>query len=128
MTDDADSLIAHPGIEVIVEATGDPRAGIRFCLRSIDAGKHIVMVNVEADVVAGPLLAARAREKGVVYSLAYGDQPALICEQVDWARACGFEVVSAGKGRATIPTSTAPRRKQCGPISESPPKWPPRAA
>ncbi len=98
VTDDADSLIAHPGIEVIVEATGDPRAGIRFCLRTIDAGKHIVMVNVEADVVAGPLLAARAREKGVVYSLAYGDQPALICEQVDWARACGFEVVSAGKG------------------------------
>ncbi len=98
VTDDADALIAHPGIEVIVEATGDPRAGIRFCLRTIDAGKHIVMVNVEADVVAGPLLAARAREKGVVYSLAYGDQPALICEQVDWARACGFEVVSAGKG------------------------------
>lgn len=98
VTDDADGLIAHPGIEVIVEATGDPRAGIRFCLRTIDAGKHIVMVNVEADVVAGPLLAARAREKGVVYSLAYGDQPALICEQVDWARACGFEVVSAGKG------------------------------
>ncbi|MBI3507194.1 MAG: Gfo/Idh/MocA family oxidoreductase [Proteobacteria bacterium] len=98
VTDDADALIAHPGIEVIVEATGDPRAGIRFCLRSIEAGKHIVMVNVEADVVAGPLLAAKARAQGVVYSLAYGDQPALICEQVDWARACGFEVVSAGKG------------------------------
>ncbi len=98
VTDDAPAVVAHPGIEVIVEATGDPRAGIRFCLASIAAGKHIVMVNVEADVVAGPLLAARAREAGVVYSLAYGDQPALICEQVDWARACGFEVVSAGKG------------------------------
>jgi predicted homoserine dehydrogenase-like protein len=98
VTDDADGLIAHPGIEVIVEATGDPRAGIRFCLRAIETGKHIVMVNVEADVVAGPLLAAKARAQGVVYSLAYGDQPALICEQVDWARACGFEVVSAGKG------------------------------
>ncbi len=98
VTDDADGMIAHAGIEVIVEATGDPRAGIRFCLRAIEAGKHIVMVNVEADVVAGPLLAAKARAQGVVYSLAYGDQPALICEQVDWARACGFEVVSAGKG------------------------------
>ena len=49
------------------------------------------MVNVEADALAGPLLAHRAREAGIVYSLAYGDQPALICEMVDWARACGFE-------------------------------------
>ena len=56
------------------------------------------MVNVEADAVAGPLLARRAKAAGVVYSLAWGDQPALICEQVDWARAAGFKVISAGKG------------------------------
>src|SRR3546814_12418641 len=56
------------------------------------------MVNVEADALAGPLLARRAAAAGVVYSLAYGDQPALICELVDWARTCGFEVVAAGKG------------------------------
>lgn len=103
VTDDAAALIAHPAVEVVVEATGDPRAGIRFCLAAIAAGKNIVMVNVEADVVAGPLLAMKARAAGVVYSLAYGDQPALICEQVDWARACGFEVVSAGKGTRYLP-------------------------
>ena len=62
------------------------------------------MVNVEADVVAGPLLASKARAAGVVYSLAWGDQPALICEHVDWARAAGFEVVSAGKGTRYHPT------------------------
>jgi predicted homoserine dehydrogenase-like protein len=62
------------------------------------------MVNVEADVVAGPLLASKARAAGVIYSLAWGDQPALICEHVDWARACGFEVVSAGKGTRYHPT------------------------
>ena len=56
------------------------------------------MVNVEADAVAGPLLAAKAKAAGVVYSLAWGDQPALICEHVDWARTCGFTVVAAGKG------------------------------
>ncbi|GIT26906.1 MAG: hypothetical protein CM1200mP41_29500 [Gammaproteobacteria bacterium] len=56
------------------------------------------MVSVEADVVAGPLLAREAAAAGVVYSLAWGDQPALVCEHVDWARACGFEVVCAGKG------------------------------
>jgi predicted homoserine dehydrogenase-like protein len=61
------------------------------------------MVNVEADVLVGPLLAQRARSAGVTYSLAYGDQPALICELVDWARLCGFEVVCAGKGTKYLP-------------------------
>jgi len=98
VTDDADAMIACPDIEVIVEATGVPQAGIRHALCAIAHGKHIVMVNVEADALAGPLLARRAWEAGVVYSLAWGDQPALICEHVDWARACGFKVIAAGKG------------------------------
>jgi predicted homoserine dehydrogenase-like protein len=95
---DAEALIAFPGIEVIVEATGIPEAGIFHAIKAIEHGKHIVMVNVEADALAGPLLASKARAAGVVYSLAWGDQPALICEHVDWARACGFKVVAAGKG------------------------------
>src|SRR6266550_523543 len=98
VTADAEALIGFADIEVMIEATGDPRTGIRFALQSIAHGKHIVMVNVEADVVAGPLLARKAKTAGVIYSLAWGDQPALICEHVDWARACGFEVVAAGKG------------------------------
>src|SRR3954447_1534641 len=98
VTPDAQSVIAFPAVEVIVEATGVPTAGIRHALAAIGHGKHIVMVNVEADAVAGPLLARKARAAGVVYSLAWGDQPALICEHVDWARACGFKVVAAGKG------------------------------
>lgn len=100
---DADAMVAHPAIEVIVEATGDPATGIRFALKAIREGKHIVMVNVEADALAGPLLARRAAAAGVVYSLAWGDQPALIAEQVDWARAAGFRVVSAGKGTRYLP-------------------------
>src|SRR5712692_9622468 len=98
VTADAEALIGFADIEVMIEATGDPRTGIGFALQSIAHGKHIVMVNVEADVVAGPLLARRARAADVVYSLAWGDQPALICEHVDWARACGFKVIAAGKG------------------------------
>jgi predicted homoserine dehydrogenase-like protein len=98
VTDDAEAVIACPEIDVIVEATGVPAAGIRHAFRAIDHGKHIVMVNVEADALAGPLLARKAKAAGVVYSLAWGDQPALICEHVDWARACGFTVVAAGKG------------------------------
>jgi predicted homoserine dehydrogenase-like protein len=104
VTDDAMSLITDPRIEVIIEATGDPANGIKFCLAAIEHGKHVVMVNVEADALAGPLLARRAQEKGVVYSLAWGDQPALVCEHVDWARACGFKVASAGKGTRYHPT------------------------
>jgi len=95
---DAEALIKFPGIEVIVEATGIPEAGIVHALQTIAHGKHIVMVNVEADAVAGPLLARKAKAAGVVYSLAWGDQPALICEHVDWARAAGFKVIAAGKG------------------------------
>jgi predicted homoserine dehydrogenase-like protein len=98
VTTDAEALIAFPEIEVIVEATGIASAGIRHALSAIAHGKHVVMVNVEADALAGPLLARKASTAGVVYSLAWGDQPALICEHVDWARTCGFKVVAAGKG------------------------------
>jgi predicted homoserine dehydrogenase-like protein len=101
--DDAAALIAAHGLDVVVEATGVPAAGIAHCLLAVDYGRHIVMVNVEADALAGPILARRAAEAGVVYSLAYGDQPALIAEQVEWARACGFEVVCAGKGTRYLP-------------------------
>ncbi len=104
LTDDAEALIACPAIEVVVEATGVPEAGIGHALAAIAHGKHIVMVNVEADAVAGPLLARKAGEANVVYSLAWGDQPALICEHVDWARTCGFRVVAAGKGTRYEPS------------------------
>jgi predicted homoserine dehydrogenase-like protein len=93
-----------PDIEVVVEATGSPPAGIDHARAGMAAGKHIVMVNVEADALAGPLLAEEARARGTVYSLAYGDQPALTCELIDWARACGFEVVAAGKGTKYLPS------------------------
>ncbi len=101
--EDAGAAIAWDNIDVVVEATGHPVAGIRHARLAIRAGKHIVMVNVEADVLAGPLLAEEARRAGTVYSLAYGDQPALTAELVDWARAIGFRVVAAGKGTKYLP-------------------------
>lgn len=103
VTDDARLLLDDSRIDVIIEATGDPAAGIRHALAAIDAGKHVVMVNVEGDALAGPLIAKRAAQKGVVYSMAWGDQPALIAEHVDWARTCGFRVVAAGKGTRYMP-------------------------
>ncbi len=102
-TDDAMAMMASPDVEVVVEATGHAPAGVAHARRAIREGKHIVMVNVEADVLAGPLLAREAAQAGTVYTMAYGDQPALICELVDWARACGFGVIAAGKGTKYMP-------------------------
>lgn len=103
ITDDAGDLIARSGAEVVIEATGHPAAGIRHALLCCEHRRHVVMVNVEADVLAGPLLAQRAAQAGIVYSMASGDQPALIAELVDWARTCGFEVICAGKGTRYLP-------------------------
>jgi predicted homoserine dehydrogenase-like protein len=101
--DSGADLAARDDVEVIIDATGHPEAGILHARAAIAGGKHIVMVNVEADVLAGPLLAAEARAAGLVYSMAYGDQPALVAELVGWARACGFGVVAAGKGTKYLP-------------------------
>ncbi len=101
--DDAEVMIRGDKVDVVVEATGYPAAGIKHALLCAAHGKHIVMVNVEADVLAGPYLAQQAQQAGVVYSMAYGDQPALTMEMIDWARSCGFNVVAAGKGTKYLP-------------------------
>ena len=102
--DDGQELTKAADLDVVVEATRHPAAGVVHARTAIREGKHIVMVNVEADVLVGPVLAREAEAAGVVYSMAYGDQPALTCELVDWARACGFEVVAAGKGTRYLPS------------------------
>lgn len=104
LTESAEDLIRADGLDVLIDATGDPGAGIRHSLLAIENGRHVVMVNVEADALAGPLIAKRAEDAGLVYSMAWGDQPALIADHVDWARACGFKVMCAGKGTRYLPT------------------------
>ena len=103
LTDDWRALVSHPEIDIVVESTGDPIAAVEHALEAFRNGKSVVMVTVEADAFCGPLLAKRAAEAGVIYSLAYGDQPALICELVDWARTSGFEVTAAGRGHKWLP-------------------------
>ncbi len=103
ITDNWEDLLACGPIDVIVECTGNPIVAVDHCLASFKAGKHVVNVTVEADAFCGPLLAQRAKDAGVLYSLAFGDQPALICDLVDWARGCGFPVVAAGRGHKWLP-------------------------
>jgi len=101
--EDWQKLVAHPEIDIVIEATGNPVAAVEHILSAFKHGKHVVNVTVEADAFCGPILAERARQAGVVYSLAYGDQPAIICDLVDWARAAGFPVVAAGRGHKWLP-------------------------
>jgi len=103
ISEDWQKLVAHPEVDIVIEATGNPPAAVEHALAAFRNGKHVVMVTVEADAFCGPLLARKAKEAGVVYSLAYGDQPALICDLVDWARAAGFPVVAAGRGHKWLP-------------------------
>lgn len=102
MLEDSSHLIDSE-LDVIIECTGIPEVGVQHAVRAFGRGSHVIMVNVEADCLVGPLLQEKAKHAGVVYSLAYGDQPAIICEMVDWARACGFEVMAAGKGTKYLP-------------------------
>lgn len=103
ITQDSDALIKTGGLDVVIDATGNPAAGIHHALLAAKHGRHMVMVNVEADVLAGAYLMKEFDSAGLVYSMAYGDQPALVCEMIDWARTCGFKVVAAGKGTKYLP-------------------------
>lgn len=103
-TDDAEKMLNDAEIEVVVEATGNPVVGLKHGRLAIRNGIHIIMVNVEADVLAGAVLADEARKASVVFSMAYGDQPALTCELIEWARSSGFAVVAAGKGTKYQPS------------------------
>ena len=101
--DDWRALVRHSQVDVVVECTGNPIAAVEHCLDAFAHGKHVVNVTVEADAFCGPLLARKAEQSSVIYSLAFGDQPALICDLVDWARTCGFPVVAAGRGHKWLP-------------------------
>jgi predicted homoserine dehydrogenase-like protein len=103
VTDDWQALVKLPEIDIVVECTGAPVHAVDHILAAIAEHKHVVNVTVEADAFCGPLLARRAAEAGVIYSLAYGDQPAMICDLVDWTRTCGFPVVAAGRGHKWLP-------------------------
>lgn len=101
--DDWQAVVAHPSIDIIIECTGAPVAAIDHILGAFEHGKHVINVTVEADAFCGYALARKAEEAGVIYSMAYGDQPALTCDLVDWARTCGFNVVAAGRGHKWLP-------------------------
>ena len=103
ISEDWQGIVRHPKIDIVVECTGNPVAAVEHCLEAFRNGKHVVNVTVEADALCGPLLARKAAQADVVYSLAFGDQPALICDLVDWARAAGFSVVAAGRGHKWLP-------------------------
>ena len=96
--------ILNRNIEIFIEATGNAVAGTQHAYKVIQSKKNIIMVNVEADVLCGKYLSDLAKENNVIYSMAYGDQPSLILEQIEWARLNGFLVTCAGKGTKYHPS------------------------
>ena len=86
-------------VDVVIDATGNPNVGAEVALTTIGAGKHIVMMNVEADVTIGAYLSAQAREAGVVYTLGAGDEPSATMELVNFIRGLGYPLIAAGKGK-----------------------------
>ena len=91
-------------IDIFIEATGNPLVGTKHAVKIIENKRNIIMVNVEADILCGKYLSDLAEENNVVYSMAYGDQPSLIIEQIEWARLNGFHVTCAGKGTKYHPS------------------------
>jgi predicted homoserine dehydrogenase-like protein len=94
-----DLLCRIPEVDVVIDATGRPNAGAEVALAAITAAKHMVMMNVEADITAGAWFARQARRKGVVYTLGAGDEPSTTMEIVRFARTLGLGIVAAGKGK-----------------------------
>ena len=114
ISEDCRALVSHPEIDVVVECTRNPIAALEHCQAARNHGKQVVNVTVEVDAFCGPLLARLAVESNVIYSLAFGDQPALICDLFDWARTCGCPVVAAGRGHKWLRILRRADRTWCG--------------
>ena len=99
VTTDGEIACTAAGVDVIIDATGNPGIGAQLAMLAIRYGKHVVMMNVEADVTVGAMLAAEARAAGVGYSLGAGDEPSSTMEIIHFARSLGYPVVAAGKGK-----------------------------
>jgi predicted homoserine dehydrogenase-like protein len=95
----AETLVKNPLIDVVIDATGKPGVAADYCLTAMEHGKHLVMMNVEADVTIGPYLKREADRLGVVYSVGAGDEPSSCMELIEFASALGYRIVSAGKGK-----------------------------
>ncbi|PXA99167.1 homoserine dehydrogenase [Nostoc sp. 3335mG] len=95
----AETLVTTPNIDVVIDATGKPGVAADFDLTAMEHGKHLVMMNVEADVTIGPYLKAQADRLGVVYSVGAGDEPSSCMELIEFVSALGLDVVAAGKGK-----------------------------
>lgn len=123
VTADASEISLSESVDVVVEATGVTEVGARVAYEAIHGGKHVVMLNAEADATVGAVLASMARSAGVVYTGSAGDEPAAVMELYDFARSMGFEVVAVGKGKnnpldlSATPDSVAEeaRRKNMNP-------------
>jgi predicted homoserine dehydrogenase-like protein len=120
ITEDPSLIPKIAAVESVVDATGHPEAGARIALDAFDHGKHLVMMNVEADVTIGPVLRRRAEKAGVIYSMGAGDEPTALMELYSFAKSLGLDIIAAGKGknnplnRAAVPEAYEEEAKRRG--------------
>ena len=99
ITEDALTLCTNDQIDVVIDATGRPAVGAEIGLVAMEHGKHLVMMNVEADVTIGAYLQREARRLGVVYTLGAGDEPSSCMELINFVQSLGYPIIAAGKGK-----------------------------
>ena len=112
ITDDPTVLTGATGIEVIVEATGEVEFGADVAVRTIDAGKHLILINAELDSTLGPLLKTRADAAGVVMTDMAGDQPAVLMDLIDEVRMLGFRPLLAGNIKSLLDHRRTPETQK----------------
>lgn len=99
VTEDGALACTADHVDVVIDATGNPSVGAEMALKAFAHRKHVVMMNVEADVTVGPMLAREAARAGVGYSLGAGDEPSAAMELVRFAQSLGYPIIAAGKGK-----------------------------
>ncbi|MFT4347630.1 NAD(P)H-dependent oxidoreductase [Bartonella ancashensis] len=98
-TGDLDLVLGHEQIDIIIDATGHPESGAEIGFKTLKNNKHLVMMNVEADVTIGTYLKHEADKKGLIYTLGAGDEPSSCMELIEFVSALGHQIVAAGKGK-----------------------------
>ncbi|KEG16222.1 NAD(P)H-dependent oxidoreductase [Bartonella bacilliformis] len=98
-TDDLDLVLKHEQIDIVVDATGYPEAGAEIGFKTLENNKHLVTMNVEADVTIGTYLKHEADKRGLIYTLGAGDEPSSCMELIEFVSALGHQIIAAGKGK-----------------------------
>lgn len=105
---DARLAAIAPDVDVLFDASTAIDTAPGTLESAMISGKHIVMMNAEADAVFGPWFWHLAQKNGVAYTSSDGDQPAVIARLVEELRFYGLDLVMAGNIKGFLDRYTDP--------------------